>query len=375
MSASSHRLTYALVAALLCSVAATGAFAQSFTTFDVKGSGTSKGQGTVAYATNAAGVSAGLSLDAGDVAHGFVRAANGKITKFDAPGAGTKGFHQGTAAKAINSDGTIAGYLIDANGVNHGFVRDSGKKGAITEFDAPQSGTGNGQGTIAYAIDDAGDVAGAYFDSGSVIHGFVRYARKGKITTFDASGAGTGFGQGTQANGIAANGAITGMYTDAGGVNHGFLRDDSKKGKITTFDVTGAGTADGQGTIANAINMAGTIAGEYYDATGANHGFVRAANGKITKFDAPGSGSGKGQGTVAYSINDDGVIAGAFFDSDFIGHGFVRDAHGTITTFDAPGAGTSYGEGTDALAIDASGDIAGFLRDSSDVYHGYVRTP
>src|SRR5215469_15265698 len=66
----------------------------------------------------------------------------------------------------------------------------------FTTFDAPGAGTGFGQGTFAYNINPAGEIAGDYNDNSNVYHGFVR-APDGAITTFDAPGAGTGSGQGT----------------------------------------------------------------------------------------------------------------------------------------------------------------------------------
>src|SRR5213078_3601035 len=84
------------------------------------------------------------------------------------------------------------------------------------------------------------------------------------ITTFDAPDAGTGPGQGTNAFSITAEGAIAGRYSDAGDVFHGFLR--TPDGAITTFDVPGAGTGPGQGTRAANINPAEAIAGRYIDA-------------------------------------------------------------------------------------------------------------
>jgi hypothetical protein len=64
----------------------------------------------VAFGINPAGVIAGEYADASFVFHGFVRAANGTITTFDAPGAGT-GPGQGTEAFGINYAGTIEGVL------------------------------------------------------------------------------------------------------------------------------------------------------------------------------------------------------------------------------------------------------------------------
>ena len=54
--------------------------------------------------------------------HGFLRAHTGKITTFDAPGAGTNS-PQGTVSYSINSAGVIAGFYQDGNGVSHGLLR------------------------------------------------------------------------------------------------------------------------------------------------------------------------------------------------------------------------------------------------------------
>ena len=46
-----------------------------------------------------------------------------------------------------------------------------------------------------------------------------------KIITFDVPGAGTGAGQGTVGFAINSSAAIVGWYVDGGNVMHGFLRD------------------------------------------------------------------------------------------------------------------------------------------------------
>jgi hypothetical protein len=50
---------------------------------------------------------------------------------------------------------------------------------------------------------------------------------------------------------------------------------------FTTFDVPGAGTGAGQGTVPYSINEAGTIAGQHSDAGSAIQGFVRTAGGAL----------------------------------------------------------------------------------------------
>jgi hypothetical protein len=61
-------------------------------------------------------------LDRSNALHGFIRAANGTVVDFKAPGAGT-GAAQGTVCFSINTAGDIAGTFLDTHYVYHGFVR------------------------------------------------------------------------------------------------------------------------------------------------------------------------------------------------------------------------------------------------------------
>jgi hypothetical protein len=106
------------------------------------------------------------------------------------------------------------------SGANHGFLRDA--QGKVSKFDPSDAGTSSGQGTIPWSINDAGVISGQYQDAGGVYHGFVR-TLDGKIKTYDVPGAGTGIGQGTQPSVINNPGSITGDYIDSGGVYHGFM--------------------------------------------------------------------------------------------------------------------------------------------------------
>jgi len=75
----------------------------------------------VLNSVNASGQIVGLYTNGDAVIHSYLRAANGTITTFDAPNAGT-GVEQGTGSLAINASGTIVGGYIDTNSVIHGFV-------------------------------------------------------------------------------------------------------------------------------------------------------------------------------------------------------------------------------------------------------------
>lgn len=380
-------VTLAAVAILLglAAVAPAAAPAQTFTIFEAPGAGTGKYQGTAPTCINAAKTIAGIYFDSSNLAHGFVRLADGTIAPFDAPGAGT-GKNQGTFPLSINTAGTIVGMYSDASNVYHGFVRT--KSGTITSLDVSGAGTGKHQGTVATSINTSGAIAGMYKDSTSQYHGFVK-AATGAITTFDAPGAGTGYAVGTIPTSINTAGVITGYYVDQNSTRHGFVR-TANGAAITTIDAPGAGTGANQGTVAVSINTAGAIAGEYTDSSSVAHGFVRTANGlTITTFDAPGAataswlaavsplGSGPPlEGTNGLSINTAGVIAGVYTDTSEAAHGFVRTANGAkITPINAPGAGTGALQGTVGIAVNTGGYIAGFYVDATSALHGFILTP
>jgi hypothetical protein len=212
------------------------------------------------------------------VAHGFLRAKDGTLTTFDAPGAcsTTCGFPQGTQA----IEGVILGIYTDTANNNHGFLRAS--DGTFTTFDPP----GNIDASNpffppfsfgpALSMNPEGVITGTYFEviSGNPLGGnfrvFVR-ATDGTFTTFDAA---------TYPpcciwsfpSGINPAGAITGSFNDGFTINHGFLR--TSNGTITTFDVPGAGKGFNQGTAPLGINPGGVIMGLYIDANYVYHGFL-----------------------------------------------------------------------------------------------------
>jgi hypothetical protein len=95
----------------------------TITTFDAPNAGTGPGQGTIVFSVdclNPAGAITATSLDASNVFHGVLRAPDGTMTSFDAPGAGT-GPGQGTVPFSFNPEGAIVGYCFDASNVGHGF--------------------------------------------------------------------------------------------------------------------------------------------------------------------------------------------------------------------------------------------------------------
>ena len=185
----------------------------------------------------------------------------------------------------------------------------------------------------------------------------------GTFVIFDVPGATS-----TNPAGINNQGAVTGQYADAGGLWHSFLR--TSDGTITPFDPPGATCSPTQPfcTFPNSGGIApdGTIVG--IDITTLDfsvaHGFLRAPNGTFTLFDPPGS-----LFTLPLAINPAGVVTGNSFRSTGGSHGFLRAPNGTFTTFDP--LGSTF---TQPDAINPAGTVTGQFFDARGVDHGFLRT-
>jgi uncharacterized membrane protein len=145
----------------------------------------------------------------------------------------------------------------------------------------------------------------------------------------------------TIANGINNAGDVVGEYN--ADRFHGFLLDIM--GHLQTIDFPGA-----QSTVAQRINSSGAIVGAYIDSQGVVHGFLDN-HGVFTTIDPPGSTF-----TVAYGINASGQISGTFTGTQSPSRGFVDD-NGIFTTISAPGLS---GGPIEVHGINDAGDVVGF---------------
>lgn len=116
------------------------------------------------------------------VTDGFVRTAGGNIETFDALG----GSSSYTLCNSVNNRAVVVGNYGDSV-ADHGFLR--AKDGSLTRFDAPGAA-----GTLGFDINDIGTVVGPYYDAGVAYHGYDR-AADGTYTEFDVPNAGTGEAQ------------------------------------------------------------------------------------------------------------------------------------------------------------------------------------
>jgi hypothetical protein len=246
-----------------------------FTSFDVPGAAGFSNP----VAINLEGEVVGYYLDSKSQFHGFLRKPNGSFVRIDGPGgceSGTSAGCFGAAATNVNLFGTVAASYADNSGnfVNIGLIRSP--EGRLTKYEAPDAGTGPQQGTgcpgCATGLNASGAIAGTYTDSNNVIHGFLR-SPKGEFTKFDAPNAGTASSQGTGCPSdcaVALNdfGEITGNYIDATFTFHGFFR--SPDGNIQTIDPPST-----VATFPESINELGMVVGYFLDTNNVYHGFLR----------------------------------------------------------------------------------------------------
>jgi len=242
--------------------------------------------------------------------HGILADVTGSYTTFDVPGAaglGTEGVY-------INDRGEVAGIYFDAANAAHMFLRT--QHGKITKFDAPGAGTTGGTGTFPGGLTKDGIASGYFVDAHNVYHGYIR-AQDGTITTLDIQGAGTGALQGTRAYGFSSKGILSGDFVDQTGVRHGFTR--TPDGQITVIDYPGA-----LGTYGGSFNSWGKMVGRYVDWSYVSHGYIRSKSGTMSTFNEPHASPINHRGAFPAGIDDDGVIWGDYSDSKGIEHGFIR---------------------------------------------------
>lgn len=173
--------------------------------------------GTYATSINNLGLSTGSYYDSISNVHAFVRAANGAITEFSAPGAGTNAF-VGTWPMRIFDSGAILGFYADDNWNQYTFIRLP--DGTFLPVGVPPAS--GFKGVIVEDIDWWGDLIGTYTDANGAYHAFYR-TRAGVSYIFSDPAAGIGAGQGTVAVRMNAWGDVAGNYIDANNLYHGFV--------------------------------------------------------------------------------------------------------------------------------------------------------
>jgi hypothetical protein len=317
--------------------------------------------GTLPTSIDTAGDIAGTYTDTNGARHGFVRAASGAITVFDVPGADTSPCASsgmgvlmcGSGSFTINDAGEIVGAYMDVDNVGHGFLRAA--NGSITSFDAPGAGTGSYQGTGIFAINAAGTIAGTYLDTNSVLHGFVGTVAPAATTaTLTASQSASVFNEpasftatvssssGTPPNGESVfftNGltqlgsatlsggsasftttalpvgtdSVTASYTgDSNFAGSTSAAVSQTVGKATSF--TALTSSPNPSALQQSVTLTAAVSGQF---GGTATGMVTFSNGATTLGTAPLSGNAAVLPTTALSAGTDSITAVYSGDSNF----------------------------------------------------------
>lgn len=315
---------------------------RSITSFAVPGA-------VFVYVTSidSAGMVSGSYQDSNSVFHGFTRDATGKITSFDAPGAGT-GANQGTEFEGVSPGGYLCGLYITSNSAEYGFLLSP--SGEFFQIDIQGSSV-----VFASGVNDAGQVVGAY-SSSNAFYGFI-WTSAGELITFQpVAGSNVAWAQ------INAAGDVAGLYsTSFAALDRGYYRNAA--GKVSTF----VGSPNEISVDVVKMNDLSTLVGEFLEYPNTTHGFIREGT-TITQIDVPGAAR-----TGMSDINNSGTGVGYYQDVLGVFHSFLRDKLGNFSYFDDPHAGHNADQGTFAISINATGEVAGTYIDSSgNQNHGFV---
>ncbi len=325
--------------------------------FDVPGAG----GGTYPVAVNDFGVIVGQYYDANFNSHGFVRKPDGTITTIDVPGDGNQ-----TEINDINDLGVMVGDYLDAAGNDHAFVRSV--SGKITAFDDVNAVAV----TVASAVNLEGVIAGRYHDVNGNAHGFVR-TPNGAMQTVDGAVTPTGQTVSTGCFDINIEGQMTCKIRDDSGTWYALKW--YPDGHSEVIAAPGAGTGPGVGTfdgVAKSLNDLGQSSGVDYDNNGGAHGYYRDAKGRITVYDVAGAGTDGDTGTYGGSINLFGTVVGWTYEENFASsRGYVRYHDGTLKAFTVPGA-PSTGTYTQPNCVNLSGEFTGAYTDINGIAHGFI---
>jgi probable HAF family extracellular repeat protein len=167
--------------------------------------------------------------------------------------------------------------------------------------------------------------------------------------------------------GINDAGTAIGEYTDADGVFHPFLR--HADGSITYLPnaVSGPDAV----TLLNGINNHGVCVGSVWPdllSTEPPTAFVLERE-HYTLFDLPNATE-----TSANGINDQNEIVGWYFDATGYEHAFLKrgEVYTSFNVPEVPGGAYPLGVGTFAFGINNRGQIVGEYYDDSGITHGFL---
>lgn len=216
----------------------------------------------------------------------------------------------------------------------------------------------NSTETIAFGVNNSGNITGFWLDSSGVEHGFVGPDDGSNYTSFDDTADGTG----TQARGISPKGVVTGIANVSTGnplsyvpferATDGTITHVTKKGNVLNYLIHG-------------INKSGVFVGNYQNPSTLVDYAYQGRNA-VYKSGIKVKGI-TNTGAAARGIDNAGDIVGWYLDSNGVLHGFYMPFGQNAVTVDDPNGANTIGlEG-----INNKGKAVGMFTDSSGNRHGF----
>ncbi len=255
----------------------------------------------------------------------------------------------------INDSDTIAGYFGSgmAGHPNKGYTLHVNYRNENFPGSAQTQVTGlsNGNTTVGFWVDKAGDNSGFYSIGGRRFH------------TADYPTGNPAKPAVDQLLGVNDSGVAVGFYTDGKGANHGYSYNISTR-MYRKINVSGD-----TNVTAAAINNLGDIAGFATNGAGTTEGFLKLPNGRVVHLDAPGATT-----TQAFGVNDGDEVVGDYTvgtGSSATTTGFVwSPGFGFESINDPNGIGATTING-----VNDRGALVGFYTDSAGNTDGLVARP
>ncbi len=212
-------------------------------------------------------------------------------------------------------------------------------------------------------------------DSVYTVHADATIDVLGQIDLLDYCGTflGTLGGTDTIAYGMNDLGQVVGIFRMADGNWHAFRTEPNQPIDPNTDDL---GTLGGSYAEPHSINNLGQVVGfSYIPGDAAYHAFCTAPNQPINPgTDDIGSQLGAAVESEAFAINDLGQVAGYFRDGNGYGHAFRTKPNAPIDPA-TDDLGTPGGRGTDACGINRLGQVVGSFSTSDGKNHAYRTGP
>ena len=248
---------------------------------------------TIVRGINARGDIIGFYVGLDGVGHDFLL-RNGVFSNIVYPG--------NASARAMNARGDIVGAFGDASG-GHAFLLRDGK---FTKIDYPGASS-----TIAFGINNTGDITGQYVTASGVVRGFI--LSNGAFHTVYVNGGPNIGVHGAQDNGRVLIGDVV-LTSDQSTRGYRKLSNDVLllEPPGTIFPCSHARAVNERGDIAGAFGIVNSAA----ECHAPTHGFV-FRDGVYDVIDPPGS-----HDTFVFGMNDDGIVVGVLTDQFGHVHGF-----------------------------------------------------